>query len=754
MAKKITNYSVLILICISLSLLLFLPPVSKFLSQMNIAEAETARSFNAAVTVDSSAYALHPHAAIDDNGYVYVTYEDYDPPSGILEHIDFIKSTDDGATFGSGAVVKDASRWYPRIAVNTLQDAYVIKTYKNVNFHAYVSKSTHPGGLYAFTDIMDSADDLTMQGAMAVVQHDIATENVSGIDNVCAVIEDDDTVDDSFNIYCGFSTDEGASWGPIVATAINTNSPARYPAITAKKSGESDFYAAWVYIGNSIQFDYTTDAGATWHADTPVSGTGTVQEQRPGLAAIKDTDGTSWVFAVWCASVSGIKNVYFDYTTDYTTWHTDVPLGSSSYHGYDQDQASIAACVPPGKTYPHLYAAWRDTRDNHIYFQEATWTGSAFRWGIDADASGAVDSGEEGADLRVSDSSSGSEEDPTVVASSTGEVYVIWHDTGSSIKCARYGRGPVSGGAPSAPTSLSATGSNGRIDLDWADNSEADLSYYKVYRSTTRGTWSCIRQGSCIHHSTSQYADVPLASISISIPAHPVTNSTAYWYVVTAVDTEGKESAYSNDARATPNGQDVTAPNAPTGLAVTAGNTQIALAWAASTSTDVSSYHIYRSNVSGCSFYYVSSTSAPVASYLNSSLANGTKYYYVVTALDASNNESADSNEANATTTGSYTPGSGTAPDPAPDGGGGGGPGGGCFIATASYGSPFAEEVRVLSRFRDVHLTTNIFGRAFVRAYCKLSPPAAKFISGNPVLKFMVRLYLKPLVKLAKLVVG
>ena len=762
MVKKITNYSVLILICISLSLLLFQAPVSKLFSYFNIqvldsvAYAQTTyRIFTVTPVTDTTVNSTNPGAAIDDAGYVYVTYEEG------TSYVDFKLSTNNGTSFGTAAHVGTGLGRYPRVAIDNVQEAYVVYTHlEGSNYFPRGFKSIHPGSIYTFSKILD-ATTTGLQGAKSPCYCDIAVENVGGTDNVFVVFGDNDTdAQEDWNIYFIGSNDSGTTWAnPAVATIDDLTKDDRYPVIAVKKSEEAHAYVAWVCITDSdIMFDYYT---GVWAGNIQISDAAAVVEgQRPGLAASVKSSVT-YLAALWCDSRNGNKDVYYDYAVDGgATWHTDVKIGNSSYAAYEQDQPSIA--VAPGGN--HLYAVWRDSRDgtNHIYFQEATYIDAAtgFRWGIDDNADGTVSASEAGDDLRVSSSASGSEETPTVLASAIGKVYVIWRDTGVGIRCGMYNSSttpapdpsPIAG-TPAAPTGLVAYGYNSRVELDWLDNSESDFSYYKVYRSTTRGTWSCIRQGSCLHHSTSQYADVPLASISASIPAHPVTNSTAYWYVVTAVDTEGKESAYSNDARATPNGEDVTAPNAPTGLAVTAGNTQIALAWTASTSTDVSSYHIYRSNVSGCSFYYVDSTSSPVASYLNSSLANGTKYYYVVTALDSSNNESADSNEANATTTGSYTPGGGTAPDPAPDGGGGG-PGGGCFIATASYGSPFAEEVRVLSRFRDTHLTTNIFGRAFVRAYYNLSPPAAKFISGNPVLKFMVRLYLKPLVKLAELVVG
>jgi hypothetical protein len=73
-----------------------------------------------------------------------------------------------------------------------------------------------------------------------------------------------------------------------------------------------------------------------------------------------------------------------------------------------------------------------------------------------------------------------------------------------------------------------------------------------------------------------------------------------------------------------------------------------------------------------------------------------------------------------------------------------------CFIATAAYGSPMADEIWALRRFRDRYLMTNPAGRAFVDAYYALGPHAAELIAEHPWLRTTTRVLLTPLVALAR----
>ena len=77
-----------------------------------------------------------------------------------------------------------------------------------------------------------------------------------------------------------------------------------------------------------------------------------------------------------------------------------------------------------------------------------------------------------------------------------------------------------------------------------------------------------------------------------------------------------------------------------------------------------------------------------------------------------------------------------------------------CFIATAAYDTPMAEEIQVLREFRDAYLLTNPLGETFVDLYYRVSPPVAEFITEHPVLKPLVRVGLQPAVAMSTVAVN
>jgi hypothetical protein len=73
-----------------------------------------------------------------------------------------------------------------------------------------------------------------------------------------------------------------------------------------------------------------------------------------------------------------------------------------------------------------------------------------------------------------------------------------------------------------------------------------------------------------------------------------------------------------------------------------------------------------------------------------------------------------------------------------------------CFIATAAFGSPMAEEVIILREFRDKYLLKTESGRKFIDFYYHFSPPIAEFIKNKPLIKAFARYCIKLLVSLTQ----
>jgi hypothetical protein len=174
-------------------------------------------------------------------------------------------------------------------------------------------------------------------------------------------------------------------------------------------------------------------------------------------------------------------------------------------------------------------------------------------------------------------------------------------------------------GLPSPPTNLRARPDNAQVSLTWTDSSGA--TSYTVLRSTIDGG-----------PYTSSFADITKTSYIDTT----VINGTTYYYVVQAVNGRGV-SENSNQANAEP-----MAP--PTDLKTRSDNAQVSLTWTAS--SGATSYTVLRSTTDGGP-YTSSFADITKTSYIDTTVINGTTYYYVVQAVHG-RVVSGNSNQANA----------------------------------------------------------------------------------------------------------
>ncbi|MEW2469500.1 PA14 domain-containing protein [Streptomyces sp. NPDC046994] len=177
---------------------------------------------------------------------------------------------------------------------------------------------------------------------------------------------------------------------------------------------------------------------------------------------------------------------------------------------------------------------------------------------------------------------------------------------------------------PLAPagTSVSYDRATGKAKLTWSKNKEMDLAGYRVYRRPKSSTgWTRLATTTA-----TSYTDATLT----------VTGA-AYYYEIRAHDKAGNESAGTADQAVTT--VDRTPPPVPTGPSVAREPEALRVRWSAA--EGAASYRVYRATGADGTYTRVGTTAQ--VSYLDTSAAEGTAYYYRVTALDAAGNESARS---------------------------------------------------------------------------------------------------------------
>jgi len=162
--------------------------------------------------------------------------------------------------------------------------------------------------------------------------------------------------------------------------------------------------------------------------------------------------------------------------------------------------------------------------------------------------------------------------------------------------------------APAAPSVTAGNSSTGKPRLTWKAVSGAVS--YRIYRSESRGT------GYSLLGTTSSTSYVNTGAAA----------GKTYYYRVKAVNRDGMASGYSNivSGKAT-----LPAPVLNIGLSVSSGKPM--LAWDAV--PGATSYRIYRSTSRGTGYSLLATNTS--TSYVNTSAAKGTTYYYRVKACNA-----------------------------------------------------------------------------------------------------------------------
>ncbi len=178
-------------------------------------------------------------------------------------------------------------------------------------------------------------------------------------------------------------------------------------------------------------------------------------------------------------------------------------------------------------------------------------------------------------------------------------------------------------------------------------------------------------------------------------------------------------------------------PAAPSGLsAFKASEIEVELSWS-DNSVNEEGFKIERRETGG-GFEDIARLDPNTTGYSDKDLAGESPYTYRVRAY----NTYGDSGYSNEARTGKSGGGIALAE-------GGSGRDGGCFIATAAYGSPDSVPIDILRTFRDEYLMAHFIGRKCVDLYYRYSPIMAGFIANNPAMRRGVRIALYPFVALS-----
>ena len=229
------------------------------------------------------------------------------------------------------------------------------------------------------------------------------------------------------------------------------------------------------------------------------------------------------------------------------------------------------------------------------------------------------------------------------------------------------GEGPASGPAsaapaaaitkPGRPNGLTATPRDRQVTLSWTapgSGGGTGISGYEIYRGTSPGGESSAPVNGTLVQGT-------------SYTLTGLTNGTAYYFTVAAVNQANRQGAASGEASAvpvsatapasaatsaSPSGGTGTAgaPGTPTGLTASAGDAEVGLSWTAPASAGGSPparYHVYAGTTPGFALGTpVTSTTSTNSTVTG--LTNGITYYFVVIAIGAGGEVSSASAEASA----------------------------------------------------------------------------------------------------------
>lgn len=173
-----------------------------------------------------------------------------------------------------------------------------------------------------------------------------------------------------------------------------------------------------------------------------------------------------------------------------------------------------------------------------------------------------------------------------------------------------------------APISIRQLGDGSSLRLDWqADNPEPDFAGYRIAMRFSADPF---------------YFDIVDAGNADSILIDGLTPGEEIYFSISAYDTSGNESVFSIERAVVPS----EIPIAPRALDITSKKEGPLLEWRSNDELDLAGYVIHRSVEDTLEFIAIDTVDFSESEYTDVQAATGTLYYYRISALDSSGNQS------------------------------------------------------------------------------------------------------------------
>ncbi|MBN1185535.1 MAG: hypothetical protein JXB49_24830 [Bacteroidales bacterium] len=171
---------------------------------------------------------------------------------------------------------------------------------------------------------------------------------------------------------------------------------------------------------------------------------------------------------------------------------------------------------------------------------------------------------------------------------------------------------------------ITAKGSDTTVTLSWVPSYVPNLAGYNIYRSeNSEGPFDTLTLSALVD--TSYYQD-----------KDGLINDSVYYYIITAVDSNGVESENSDVIIGIP----TLRPDQPEGLLVSKGNNKALVGWNSHADVNVTGYNVYRKETIGGDYTMLNSSLIADTMFIDSTVTNGNTYYYAVSCVNNADKES------------------------------------------------------------------------------------------------------------------